>query len=245
MGGKKNTKYGDHVAGKKNNTNGSSGSNLDTSFPPLVDDSGIVHTQDDGLNDGGTITGGVLGQVPMFNAVKVSGNDPSNSGPIPITKVISGIKDDPSSYANKLSPTSVMKSNLQKLDANVPNDADYDFWLPLASFHEVSDRMKNSLYRSCWSFPIFLSSANSSSSDGVQMMDVLIVVAVIVWWFSWLWVCPVFYLFFVISRFLVVVVFLVVVKRTVVVVVEVVEIVVESDYVVLFPIVPMYNMVVA
>ncbi|GJX33851.1 hypothetical protein Tco_0245408 [Tanacetum coccineum] len=105
MGGKKNIKYGDHVAGKKNNTN------------------------DGGLNDEGTVTGGVLGQVPMFNAVNVS-----------------GIKDDPSSYANKLSPTSMTKSGLRKLGANVPNDADYDFWLPLASVHEVSDIMKNSLY---------------------------------------------------------------------------------------------------
>ncbi|GKD90902.1 hypothetical protein Tco_1366409, partial [Tanacetum coccineum] len=146
MGGKKNTKYGDHMAGKKNNTNGSSGSILDTSFPPLVNDSGIFHTQEGGLNDGGTVTGRVLGQVPMFNAVNVSGNDPSNSGPIPVTKVISGIKDDPLSYANKLSPTSVTKSNLRKLDANVPNDANYYFWLPLALVHDVSDRMKNSLY---------------------------------------------------------------------------------------------------
>nr|GEU83346.1 calcium-dependent protein kinase 7 [Tanacetum cinerariifolium] len=30
--------------------------------------------------------------------------------------------------------------------ANVPNGADYDFWLPLASVHEVKDRMKNSIY---------------------------------------------------------------------------------------------------
>ncbi|GJS83759.1 zinc knuckle CX2CX4HX4C containing protein [Tanacetum coccineum] len=29
---------------------------------------------------------------------------------------------------------------------NVPDDADYDVWLPLASVHEVNDRMKNSLY---------------------------------------------------------------------------------------------------
>ncbi|GJX55613.1 ribonuclease H-like domain-containing protein [Tanacetum coccineum] len=29
---------------------------------------------------------------------------------------------------------------------NVPNDADFDIWLPLASVHGVNDRMKNSLY---------------------------------------------------------------------------------------------------
>nr|GEV15117.1 hypothetical protein [Tanacetum cinerariifolium] len=40
------------------------------------------------------------------------------------------------SYANKLSLTSLTKANLRKLDANVPNDADYNVWLPLASVHE-------------------------------------------------------------------------------------------------------------
>nr|GEY95455.1 hypothetical protein [Tanacetum cinerariifolium] len=81
-GGKKNTKQGDHVAGKKNNTNGSTRYVLDTGFPPLADVS------------------------------------------------------NPSSYANKLSPTSMTKANLRKLDANVTNDADYDIWLPLASVHK-------------------------------------------------------------------------------------------------------------
>ncbi|GJY80374.1 hypothetical protein Tco_0493125 [Tanacetum coccineum] len=52
----------------------------------------------------------------------------------------------PASYANKLSPTSLTKANLRKLDANVLNDADYDIWLPLASVHEVNNRMKNLLY---------------------------------------------------------------------------------------------------
>nr|GEY91235.1 hypothetical protein [Tanacetum cinerariifolium] len=52
------------------------------------------------------------------------------------------------SYATKLSPTSSTMDNLQKLKTNVPNDADYDVWLPLASVHKVNDRMKNSLYGS-------------------------------------------------------------------------------------------------
>ncbi|GKB23311.1 zinc knuckle CX2CX4HX4C containing protein [Tanacetum coccineum] len=52
----------------------------------------------------------------------------------------------PASYANKLSLTSLTKANLRKLDANVPNDVYYDVWLPLASFHEVKDRMKHSPY---------------------------------------------------------------------------------------------------
>ncbi|GJY25660.1 retrotransposon protein, putative, ty3-gypsy subclass [Tanacetum coccineum] len=45
-----------------------------------------------------------------------------------------------SSYAHKLSPTSSTKANLRKHDADVPNDADYDIWLPLASVHEPSLR---------------------------------------------------------------------------------------------------------
>nr|GEY29579.1 reverse transcriptase domain-containing protein [Tanacetum cinerariifolium] len=40
------------------------------------------------------------------------------------------------SYANKLSFTSFTKANLQKLDANVPNGADYDVWLPLDLVHK-------------------------------------------------------------------------------------------------------------
>ncbi|GJV90593.1 hypothetical protein Tco_1538406 [Tanacetum coccineum] len=38
------------------------------------------------------------------------------------------MEDVPSSYAHK--------ANLHKLDDDVPNDADYDVWLPLASVHE-------------------------------------------------------------------------------------------------------------
>ncbi|GJW17375.1 probable protein S-acyltransferase 23 [Tanacetum coccineum] len=56
------------------------------------------------------------------------------------------MNENPSSYASILSPTSLSKKNLWKLEANVPKDADYDVWLPLASVHEVNDRLKNSLY---------------------------------------------------------------------------------------------------
>ncbi|GJZ68666.1 hypothetical protein Tco_0631906 [Tanacetum coccineum] len=56
------------------------------------------------------------------------------------------VNEFPSSYATKLTPTTSTKANLLKHEANVPNDADYDVWLPLASVHEVNDRMKNSLY---------------------------------------------------------------------------------------------------
>ncbi|GJX22330.1 hypothetical protein Tco_0226775 [Tanacetum coccineum] len=42
-----------------------------------------------------------------------------------------------SSYANKLSHTSLNKANLWKLKTNVPNDDDYKVWLPLALVYEV------------------------------------------------------------------------------------------------------------
>ncbi|GJZ08935.1 putative ribonuclease H-like domain-containing protein [Tanacetum coccineum] len=48
----------------------------------------------------------------------------------------------PSSHSTKLRPTSSIITNLHKLEANVPNDADYDVWLPLDSVHEVNDGMK-------------------------------------------------------------------------------------------------------
>ncbi|GJV12657.1 hypothetical protein Tco_1354198 [Tanacetum coccineum] len=56
------------------------------------------------------------------------------------------MNDIPSSYANKLSPMSFTKANLWKIESNVPNDVDYDVWLPLALVHEVNDGMKNLFY---------------------------------------------------------------------------------------------------
>ncbi|GKD50136.1 hypothetical protein Tco_1279112, partial [Tanacetum coccineum] len=56
------------------------------------------------------------------------------------------MKEITTSYANKLSPMSLTKANLWKLDAIMPNDVNYDVWLPLASVHEVNDRIENSLY---------------------------------------------------------------------------------------------------
>nr|GEX31357.1 hypothetical protein [Tanacetum cinerariifolium] len=52
------------------------------------------------------------------------------------------IKEIPASYANKLSLTSLTKANIQKLHANVPNDVDYDVWLPLASVKEKVTMVK-------------------------------------------------------------------------------------------------------
>ncbi|GJS51427.1 (E)-beta-ocimene synthase, chloroplastic-like protein [Tanacetum coccineum] len=106
-------------------------------FSPLIDETGIIHTQ-----EGGSV---LMGQVPDLNTGNVS-NDPSNTRSITVTKVVKGTNADSSSYAQKLSLTPFTKVNLRKLDVGFPNDADYDIWLPLASFHEVSDRMRNSLY---------------------------------------------------------------------------------------------------
>ncbi|GJR48930.1 hypothetical protein Tco_1317033 [Tanacetum coccineum] len=52
------------------------------------------------------------------------------------------MNDIPSSYATKHSPTSLTKANLWKLEANMPNDANYDVWLTLASIHEVKYGIK-------------------------------------------------------------------------------------------------------
>ncbi|GKB53765.1 hypothetical protein Tco_0904518 [Tanacetum coccineum] len=46
------------------------------------------------------------------------------------------VNEFPSSCATKLSPTSLAKANLRKLDASVPKDDDCDVWLPLAWVHE-------------------------------------------------------------------------------------------------------------
>ncbi|GJR84790.1 RNA-directed DNA polymerase, eukaryota [Tanacetum coccineum] len=65
-------------------------------------------------------------------------NEPIGVTQVPVTKFVVSLND--------ASPKSLTKANLRKFEANVPNGADYDVWLPLASVHEVNDRMKNSLY---------------------------------------------------------------------------------------------------
>ncbi|GKC10711.1 hypothetical protein Tco_1007493, partial [Tanacetum coccineum] len=101
---------------QKSNVNVTIGSSLDSGFSSLSEVADTLRTQDRGF---GT---------------------PNGVGHEFVVKKI------PASYANKLIPTSLTKANLWKLDANVPNDFDYDVWLPLASVHEVNDRMKNSQY---------------------------------------------------------------------------------------------------
>nr|GFB00807.1 hypothetical protein [Tanacetum cinerariifolium] len=83
--------------------------------------------KDGGLQDGNTSNGRAIGQV---YEVTNYGN-PNENG------LEFVIKEAPTSYANKLNPTSLTNVNLQKLDAKVPNDVDFDIWLPLASDHEV------------------------------------------------------------------------------------------------------------
>ncbi|GJW59211.1 hypothetical protein Tco_0105942 [Tanacetum coccineum] len=91
-----------------------------------------IYNQDGGLHDGNTGNGGATGQV---HKVTDDGN-PNQDG---LEYVM---KEAPTSKANKLSPTSLNKANLRKLDTNMPNDADFDIRLPLALVHEVRDRMK-------------------------------------------------------------------------------------------------------
>ncbi|GJU50853.1 hypothetical protein Tco_1220408 [Tanacetum coccineum] len=85
------------------------------------------------------------GSVPFINVINPDSTSPNKNGGVqvghePIMNKFS------SSYATKLSPTSLTKANLRKLEVNVPNDVDYDVWLLLVLVHEVNDRMKKSLY---------------------------------------------------------------------------------------------------
>ncbi|GJY41276.1 hypothetical protein Tco_0428546 [Tanacetum coccineum] len=72
--------------------------------------------EDGGLQDKNTSNGRATRQV---HEVTNDGN-PNKAG------LESIMKEVPTSYANKLSHTSLTKANLWKLDANVPNDTDFD-----------------------------------------------------------------------------------------------------------------------
>ncbi|GJX85084.1 putative ribonuclease H-like domain-containing protein [Tanacetum coccineum] len=87
----------------------------DSGFPSLSEVADTVLTQDGGLNKGNTVINGSIGQV--FEA----------------TIVPSGTPDATSAPGNAGTPN---EANLQKLNDNVPNNADYDVWSPLASVHE-------------------------------------------------------------------------------------------------------------
>nr|GEW28950.1 hypothetical protein [Tanacetum cinerariifolium] len=118
----------------------------------LSNDSVKMH--DNGIHDG-------LKEGAVGNASLTQGDAPtSSSSTVGRTKELKspnkngGEYDDnelilnkfPSSYITKLSPTSLTKANLQNLKVNVPNDTDYEVWLPLASVLMVNDRMNNSPY---------------------------------------------------------------------------------------------------
>ncbi|GJY14694.1 hypothetical protein Tco_0385116, partial [Tanacetum coccineum] len=110
------------------------GSCSEYGFPLLSGGAPWVSTREGGLQNGNTGNGEATRQV----------HEVTNDG-IPNEAGFNyGMKEAPTSYANKLSPT--IKANFRKLDANVPNDADFDIWLPLASVSEVNNRMKNLLY---------------------------------------------------------------------------------------------------
>ncbi|GKC51698.1 putative ribonuclease H-like domain-containing protein, partial [Tanacetum coccineum] len=74
-------------------------------------------SQDGGLKEGKTVTSESTGQVAEVTAAP-SGTPDASTTPV--------------------NPGTPHEANLLKLDANVPNDADYDVWLPLASVHELS-----------------------------------------------------------------------------------------------------------
>ncbi|GKC88310.1 retrotransposon protein, putative, ty1-copia subclass [Tanacetum coccineum] len=126
------------------------------------------HSSHDGLKEGITGFASVTkGDVPSssnptygqteaisaINVTNVSTVDVSNDSPntpessnvptgndesaIPHTST-AGLHSTNPSYANKLSPASLTKANLRKLESNVSNDADCNIWLPLALVHEFS-----------------------------------------------------------------------------------------------------------
>ncbi|GKA61462.1 retrovirus-related pol polyprotein from transposon TNT 1-94 [Tanacetum coccineum] len=65
-------------------------------------------------------------------------------------------KEQASSYANKLSLVSLTMAKLWKLEENVPNGANYDVWLPLASVHEGVDSLLRDGPWMIRGIPIFL-----------------------------------------------------------------------------------------
>ncbi|GKE84306.1 hypothetical protein Tco_1558048, partial [Tanacetum coccineum] len=102
------------------------------------------------LNDPFTTVASISSTPPIntrtfFNICSVVPLSPNQNGSEQVGNE-QAMNDIPPSYANKLNHTSLTKANLRKLETNVPNDADYDVWFPLALVHEVNDRMNNSIY---------------------------------------------------------------------------------------------------
>ncbi|GJU33522.1 zinc knuckle CX2CX4HX4C containing protein [Tanacetum coccineum] len=111
---------------------------------------------------GNTVNVGYAGQAAegttVHSGMPVATTSPVNTGipnevntrPTPFVNIVNIVPTSPTMngseqvvqeyvvISNKLSPSSLNKANLQKLDANVPNRADSDVWLPWASVHEFS-----------------------------------------------------------------------------------------------------------
>ncbi|GJZ93331.1 hypothetical protein Tco_0665396, partial [Tanacetum coccineum] len=102
---------GGEVKKRKSNVKVMIGSSLDSGFPLLNEVADIIPTQDGGLNESNTVTDGFTGQVS--EATVVPGQ----------------VTDVTSASGNTSTPN--------ELDANVPSDADYDIWLPLALVHKM------------------------------------------------------------------------------------------------------------
>ncbi|GJU58811.1 zinc finger, CCHC-type containing protein [Tanacetum coccineum] len=115
-GGKKNTKQGDHVAGKKNNTNGSSRSVLDTSFPPLVDDSGIVRTQDPGMSSYANVTGELSRKALNFRTLFTP-----TENRIDVVVPVESIRAINERFANTACGFFLRKRSMDGLDAMLEN----------------------------------------------------------------------------------------------------------------------------
>ncbi|GJU11620.1 zinc knuckle CX2CX4HX4C containing protein [Tanacetum coccineum] len=139
-GGKKNNKHGVQATGKKkNNTNGvdnttgSCGFGLVSGFSPFVDVTGTIHVQEGDLKDGTSLMGEGIGQF--------SSNNPSNTGSFLITisptpneaGIDDVMKEVPTSYANKLSPTPM--TSVHEFSSNEDVDSVLeDVWV---KFHDV------------------------------------------------------------------------------------------------------------
>ncbi|GJS54484.1 zinc knuckle CX2CX4HX4C containing protein [Tanacetum coccineum] len=95
-----------------------------------------VNTASDNLDtstaDLNKVTGSTTtSQTSTASIPNVANTSPDTTGPSDVQKRHKLI-----SYANKISSSISTKANLQKTEANVPNDPDYDIWLPLASVNE-------------------------------------------------------------------------------------------------------------
>ncbi|GJT03947.1 hypothetical protein Tco_0838409 [Tanacetum coccineum] len=132
------------------------------------------------VNKVNKVTAGITEVTDVANNTSngSSVNPTTTTGPSYPTPVgqESVVKDTPTSYAAKLSPTSLIKANLWKLDANVPHGDDYDVWLPLASVHEFSstEGVDSMLRDGPWmirGIPIFLNKwSRSATKIGTPMM---------------------------------------------------------------------------